>query len=249
MKGKWLVILGVAALLGAATLTACSSGGVSGQLSSLSFSGQQEGIMVNGQGKATAVPDIAMLRVGIEAQQPTVAQAQEQASTAMDKVMAALTGNGVDKKDIQTQTFSITKVTRFDDKTQQEVVLGYRVSNVVQAKIRTIDKVGEIIDAAATAGGDLIRIDSINFSVDDPSPFYTEARTKAMNDAKAKAAQLADLAGVGLGKATFISENTFIPSPQSPVFLDAKAAGGASTPISPGEMEISTTVQVTFAIK
>jgi uncharacterized protein YggE len=250
MKRKWSAVFGVVAVVGIIGLAGCSSGGGAREIGALSFNSQQEGIVVNGQGKATAVPDIATLRVGVEAQQATVAAAQEQAAGAMDRVTNSLKSNGVEAKDIQTQSFSITKVSRFDDKTQQEVVLGYRVSNVVQAKIRAIDKVGEIIDAAAVAGGDLIRIDGINFSVEDPTTYYTQARTAAMNDAKTKASQLADLAGVGLGKATFISENTFLPVPAQPVFLErAGLAADVSTPISPGELEIQTSVQVTFAIR
>ena len=63
---------------------------------------------------------------------------------------------------------------------------------MVTAKIREMDKVGSIIDAVAAAGGDYTRINNIAFSVDDPSPYYTEARQKAMADAKAKAEQLAE---------------------------------------------------------
>ena len=250
MKKRWLLIIGLVLLLGIVGLSGCDSGGsVSGQISGLSLSNQQQGIWVNGSGKVTAVPDIATLRLGIEAQEATVAQAQAQATSAMDKVMTSLTSNGVAKKDIQTQNFNISKVSRYDEKTQQEVVIGYRVTNVVSAKIRDTSKAGSIIDDVAVAGGDLTRIDGIDFSVEDPSAYYEDARELAMADAKAKAKQLADLAGVSLGKATYITENSYSPRIALPVAFEMKAGGGAETPISPGETEITTTVQVTFAIK
>ena len=250
MRKGWLLIAGLVLVLGIIGLTGCEPGSsVSGQVTGLNLSGQQQGIWVSGQGKVTAVPDIATLRLGIEAQAASVAEAQTQAAGAMEKVMTALTNNGVAKKDIQTQYFNITKVTRWDDKNQQEVVIGYRVTNVVTAKIRNIDKVGSIIDAVAVAGGDLTRIDGIDFSVDDPADYYTEARELAMADAKAKAKQLADLAGVTLGKATYITESSYSPAIPSPVRFEAKAAMAAETPISAGEMEITTSVQVTFDIK
>ena len=66
-----------------------------------------------------ATPDIAILRLGIEAQEKTVAEAQAQAAEAMDRVMTALKDNGVADKDIQTQYFNIRKVTRWDDARDQ----------------------------------------------------------------------------------------------------------------------------------
>lgn len=250
MKRRWLFIVGLLLVLGIAGLSGCNSGGsASEQITGLNLSGQQQGIWVSGQGKVTAAPDIVTLRLGVQAQQPSVSEAQAQASAAMDKVMTALTSHGVAKKDIRTQNFNITQLTRYDTKTQQQVVTGYQVTNIVTAKIRDTSKAGDIIDAAAAGGGDLTRIDGINFSIDDPSAYYTEARKLAMADAKAKANQLADLAGVSLGKATYITESSYSPPISAPMALEAKAVGVAATPISPGETEITTTVQVTFSIK
>ncbi len=261
MKRKWLVILGVVALLGVVGLTACSSGDspttggtttgatVSGQTSIVNVGSQQQGISVTGQGKVTVVPDIATLQLGIEAQESTVAQAQQEAATAMNKVMTSLTNDGVAKNDIKTQTFSITQVTQYDNKTQKQIIIGYRVDNMVIAKIRTLDKVGSIIDDVAAAGGDLTRINSISFSVDDPTPYYTQARKAAMADAQSKASQLANEAGVGLGKPTFISDSTYTPPVPSPVVTMAEAPALATTPISPGSMDITDSVQITYAIK
>jgi hypothetical protein len=105
-------------------------------------------------------------------------------------------------------------------------------------------------------GGDLIRIDSINFSVDDPSIYYKEAREKAMTDAKDRAEHLAELAGLTLGKPTYISEGA-----QTSVYRDvyyemavpttpASPAPVIEMPaaISPGELEVSLTVQVAYSI-
>lgn len=211
---------------------------------------QQEGIWVSGQGKVTVEPDIANISLGIEAQASTVSDAQAQAASAMDKVMDVLTRNGVAKKDIQTQRFNISRVTRWDDKNQREIVIGYRVTNTVSAKIRDIDKAGATIDAVAQAGGDLTRINSIYFSIDDPTAYQNQAREKALADAKAKAAQMASLTGVKLGKATYITEN--LSSPSVPMYrgaaMDAGAAPAPTTPISPGQMDLAVTVQVVFAI-
>ena len=260
MKKKWLWAIGLALVIPIVALSGCYAGipvpgsprwaNVPSSLQ-VNLGNQQQGIWVTGEGKVTAVPDIATLRLGIEAQEATVAEAQTQASEAMDRVMAALIDNEVADRDIQTQYFSIHKVTRWDETKNQEIVIGYRVTNMVTAKIRDIDKAGLIIDAVAMAGGDLTRIDSISFSIDDPSVYFEEARQKAMADAEAKAEQLASLAGVRLGKPTYISESGYLPPPIYPrVAYEGvpMPAPAPPPPISPGEMEITLTVQIAYAI-
>ena len=249
VKKIWLLAISLALVLAIVGLAGCSpESTVPLEIEGLSISNQQEGIWVSGQGVVTVTPDIATLRLGVEVQAATVAIAQSQAIEAMDEVMTALTDNGVAEKDIQTQYFSIRQITRWDQDDDEEVVIGYRVTNTVTAKIRDVDEAGTVIDAVAAAGGDFIRIDSINFSVDDPSAYYEEAREEAMADAEAKAEQLAELAGGNLGKATYISESSQTPPPIYRQDIYEEAIPAAETPISPGEMEISLTVQVAYAL-
>lgn len=248
MKKRWLLSAGMALILSVFLLVGCtpatsSSGGI--------LSTQQEGIWVNGIGKVSVTPDLATLRLGVESQEVSVAQAQAKATDAMNRVRDALKNNGVSDKDIQTQSFNIYKVTRWDENSQREVVIGYRVSNIVMVKIRDIPKTGTIIDAVAVAGGDLTRIDSIGLSVDDPTEYQEDARVKAMADAEAKAKQLAKEGGVTLRKPTFISESTQTPSPIYPIRseLAFSAPAAAPAPISAGETEIIVSVQVIYEIQ
>jgi len=247
-------------ILAVVGLSACSSeGGVSlsGETSGLkvNLNSQQEGIWVSGRGEVAAVPDLATLRLGIEAQEASVAEAKAKASEAMERVMTALADSGVAEKDIQTQNFRIRQRTRWDDMLQDEVVVGYRVTNDVIAKIRDLEKTGDVIDAVVAAGGDYTRIDDLNFSVDDPTAYYDEAREQAMADAKGKAEKIADLAGMKLGDATYITESSSsslynyisygmaMPSP-----APTPAMVTETPPISPGEVEISINMQVAYSI-
>ncbi len=259
MKKHWLLIIGITLVAAVVGLSGCACGVPTlAELPSnlqVNLNSQQEGIWVNGNGEVTVTPDIANLRLGIEAQEASVAEAQTKASEAMAKVMAALTDNQVAEEDIQTQYFRIRERTRWNPESEEEIVVGYEVSNMVVAKVRDIDKIGTIIGSVVEAGGDLIRIDSIGFSVDDPSVYYEEAREKAMADAEARAEHLAELAGVTLGKPTYISEGV-----QTPVYRDVyyEFPGGMAPPapapapappsISPGELEVSLTVQVAYSI-
>lgn len=208
---------------------------------------QQTGIWVSGTGEVMAVPDVAILTVGVEARKATVKAAQSEAAAAMNAVVDALKSNGVGDKDIQTLWYSIVPVTRWDDKTDEQITTGYSVTNTVTAKIRDISKAGTIIDAVADAGGDLTRISGITFTVNDPTAYYSQAREKAMKDAAAKAQQLAALAGVTLGKVIYISESGgYIPQPIR--LYDSAVGGSGYTPISPGELDIILTVQVAYTI-
>jgi len=256
MKKRWLLAISLTLVLATVGLCGCSQGGTSQELPSgtqVNLNTQQEGIWVTGKGEVSITPDIATLRLGVESQKVSVAEAQAEASEAMDKVMAALKESGVAEKDIQTQYFNIRQRTKWDRETDEEIVIGYQVTNTVSAKVRDIDKVGAIIDAAAKAGGDLVRIQGISFSVEEPSTYYRDLRGKAMADAEAKAKQLAKLAGVTLGKATYVSEGIQMPLPPWYEMMGGMAAAPmppmeAPPPISPGETKISFTVQVAYII-
>ncbi len=254
MKKVWLLVISLALVLAVVGVAGCSSGitasGEGNEGIKVNLNSQQEGVWITGTGKVSVIPDIATLSLGIEAQVESVAAAQSQAAEAMEKVMAALTANGIPEKDIQTQYFNIDRVTRWDNDKQQETIIGYRVTNTVTVKIRDMEKIGATIDAVIMAGGDFTRVNNIGFSVEDPSEYYEEARAKAITDARTKAQQLAELAEVKLGKPIYISEST----PYSPViyrqgmYESNMAVPAAETPISVGEMEISLTVQITYTI-
>lgn len=251
-KGLLLVVALVAVvallLVGCEETTTSESASSENLQTSLACDGsQQTGIWVSGEGKAMAAPDIAILSLGIESQETTVKAAQTNAASAMAAVVAALKSNGVADKDIYTTVYTIEVVTKWDKDTEELITVGYKVTNIVTAKLRDISKAGTIIDAVADAGGDLTRVSGISFTVDNPTSYYTQARAKAMADAKAKAEQMADLADIELGKPTYISESSYIPIPY-PVRSYAES-GSATTLISPGELEITITVQVAYSIQ
>jgi uncharacterized protein len=227
------------------TNNAATSG--SGSTAIIYSSSQGAGISVNGTGVITVAPDIAQITLGVQSKQNTVAAAQTQANTAMNAVMAALKANNIADKDIQTSQFSINPVYTYNNTTGQSTVTGYSVTNTVNVKIRDLTKVGSIIDAVAAAGGDNTVINGISFLVDDPTQYYAQARTLAMNDAKSKATQLASAAGVTLGAPIFISESTY--SQSGTVYYAKDALGGSSTPISAGESNVTINVQVNYAIQ
>ena len=245
MKNKFLLLFSVIAIL---ILAAVSLVGCQATVTPSSVSNQQTGISVNGEGKVTVSPDVANIQLGIQVQATTVADAQSQATKAMNDVMAALKANGVADQDIQTQYYNVQQVTTWDTNKQQQIVTGYMVSNVVNVKVRDVTKAGSVIDAVTAAGGDLTRVNSIEFTLNDPTTSMDKAREIAMADANDTATQLAKLAGVKLGKPISISESS--STPPYPVYTkDAVAGSSSSTPISAGTLDITLDVQVVYAIQ
>jgi uncharacterized protein YggE len=242
MKKGLLLVIGLVLVI-SLLLIGCESQETTGANGS-----QQTGVWVSGTGKVTAVPDVAIFSLGVEAQEKTVKEAQSEAISAMNAIITALKANGVAEKDIQTQWYNISPVMKWVEDTNEQITIGYKVTNMATVKIRDISKAGATIDAVAEAGGNLTRINSINFTVDDPTAYYNQAREKAMQDANAKAEQMATLAGITLGKPTYISESGgYIPTPY--YLKDYAEGGSASTPISPGELDITLSVQVAYAIE
>ena len=229
-----------------------------GNLDSLHVDGAIGGIRVSGTGTVSVEPDVAILQVGVEVFAGKVSTARSEASKAMDSVVSVLKKEGVEEKDIQTTRFNIyprydyEEVTINGKRIGTQVLTGYTVNNTVKAKIYEIDKVGEIIDKGADAGGDYARINGVDFTVDDPTPYQTEIRKMAVEDAVGKAQEYALLTNVELGPVIELNEMTpgSVHSPYEADYgMRMMAAAPPTTSISAGQLEISLTVNTLFAIK
>ena len=138
---------------------------------------------------------------------------------------------------------------------RERIITGYEVSNNLTVKLRDLHTVGEIIDEVTNAGGDQIRFNGINFSIDDPSPLQDEALTAAINDAVSKAGWVAETAGVQLGSLLHISEGfqsdgVYPAHPYGAGMAYAmELAAPSSVLVSGGTLEVTASVQALFSIK
>jgi uncharacterized protein YggE len=207
------------------------------------------GVNASGTGTAVGVPDVLTLTVGVSAQRENVAEAREAAATAQTAVIQALRDNGVAEEDIQTVQFSVSPQYNFTQERQE--IIGYVVSNVVTAKVRDLDSAGDVIDAATTAGGNDAVVQGVSFGIDDPTELQAQAREEAVRKAREQAEQLASNAGASLGKLLSISESSYYPvyDRAFPSAAGGAASQEAATPIQSGQLEISVTVNVLYAIE
>jgi uncharacterized protein YggE len=211
---------------------------------------QQTGISVTGTGSVTVVPDIGVISLGVEVSRTTVADARSEAAASMDAVRTALKRASVEDRDIATQYFNIQPQygnSTSLDKLGMPTIVGYTVTNQVTVKVRKVDNLSTVLDAAIAAGGNAMRVNGVSFTVDDPERYQSEAREKAVADAKQRAGQLASLANVKLGAARAITESNNSGGGAYPVAVAAQRSG--DTALSPGETEVSLTVSVVFDVE
>jgi uncharacterized protein YggE len=243
LKLKFLIV--PAAVAVALLAVACDSGDTIVQPA-----GSPTGITATGTGRAFGEPDVAVITVGVNVQRETVAQAREDAAAAQQAVIDSLKANGVADEDIQTVQFSVYPQYDYTPTRPQGEIIGYVVSNVVTAKVRDLDTTSEVIDEATLAGGNDAVVQGVAFTIDDPTELQEVARRDAVAQARRQAEQLADAAGVDLGKLVYVSESGgFIPFERGIGGADAAAQVPVASPIEPGQVEVNITVTLQFALE
>ncbi len=204
-------------------------------------------ISVTGTGRVTTVPDVADVSVGVSLTRATVRDSQAAAASAMQAVIAAIKTAGVANKDIQTTQLSLQPVYDYSSNGSAPKLTGFQIANTVQATVRNLGTISDVIDGALAAGA--TTLNGITFRVDDPSAAEAQARLAAMQDARATADALASAAGVTITGVQSIAEQS--SNPPTPVpYLAAGAARAAdlSTPVQVGTNEIDVSVSVVYLI-
>ncbi len=205
-------------------------------------------ITVVGEGKVRIKPDIAQATIGVEVIKPTVKEASKGARDTMEAVLKALKEQGVDEKDIQTSGFSVWAERPYGPEGPSEEIL-YHVSNQVAVTIRDLDTVETVLGATIEAGANSIY--GVTFSLADPGQVESEARKKAVDDARAKAQELATLNGVKLGDVVSVSEvvgsRGGYYAAGFPRAVAVEMGGGGGGPIAPGELELTMQLEIVYA--
>ncbi len=230
-------------ILATLVLSACSASVQVGQ------SQQPRTINVNGNAQVVLAPDIAYISIGVHSEAKSAKEAVATNNAQTQAVIDAIKSQGVDPKDIQTTNFSVYQQEKFSP-TNEDLGPYFYVDNTVYVTVRDVTKIGSILDAAIAAGAN--NIYGITFDVQNKDAATAAGRDQAMADAQAQAEQLAKAAGVTLGDVQSIS---YYSNPPTPVYYDNKAAapagvgGGASVPISTGQLTMTVSVNVTYGIK
>ena len=210
-------------------------------------------IRVTGEADDELVPDIATVRVGVSATQPSAAEVEQDIAQRMNSMLITIRQDlGIDDSDVQTQSFSVHPKTRWDSSLNRSVQDGFRGSQHVALTIRNVEQVGTAIDQLIAAGAD--SVDGLQFAVEDQDAAKSKLRKQAIDDAWKNAEALANDLGVEIVRLIGFDEPGYATADfeHAEVFaLSAEEARGSANPpkIAPGSQDVYSQVELTFEIR
>jgi len=214
---------------------------------SFSVSASEENVsklIVQGEGKVSAVPDMATVVLGVEARNASALVAAKENARLMNETISALLSSGIASADIQTSHFSLTSLPQEETKASGEMQKApeFIATSQVTVRLNNTADVGRVLDAAAAAGSNSIK--DLNFDIRNPQPEKDRALALAIEDARRKAEVAAKAAGVELGRVLEIAEGYgyVTPAAKSAIQFDV------ATPVQPGEMEVTASVTLTYEV-
>ena len=215
----------------------------------------EQTISVSGTATASSSPDSLVIVLGVESEAKTANESLSQNSNSLNSVISSLTNSGLSEDDIQTSNFSIypmyDSIKDFNGNWQQ-VLTGYRVSNILSIQTDKIDSAGDIIDAAVSSGAN--RVDNVSFQLSDEKSqkISDDLIADAINDATQKAEKaLVPLKQKIVGVKSVVIHDNVVPYYDSPMrasFDGFAESSMKSAPIMSGDEEITTNVSVVFYI-
>jgi uncharacterized protein YggE len=205
----------------------------------------QRTISVTGTGTAYGTPDTVYITFGVDMVDDNIDTAVSTARESLNTIIAAVRSAGVEERDIQTTYFNVFPEDRYSSTGEQTGMRQFRVSLGISVTVRAIDNAAPVISAALNAGANSVQ--NLSFGIADTRPLESEARTAAVSDARSRAEELAQAFGVTLGEVIRIDEGFSGGGiPLGGARMDSAAI--SSNQIVPGQLSVSSNIQVTFAI-
>ena len=209
----------------------------------------EDAITMSGEGVVQVVPDRAWITVGAESRANTARDAQRRNTDAMSPVLAKLKSAGIPPEAIRTVGYDVQY--EWDFVNGKRVGRGYVARNTVEVRVDTVDRLGELLEAAVGSGA--TTLGGIRFDLKDRNAHEREAVRLAVVNARAKADTAASVAGRSLDRVMRVDEQGLV-SPPVPLRMmrevaQAGVVADAAAPISSGQIEIRATVALTVALK
>ena len=202
-------------------------------------------ITVTGVGTSTVTPDAVRFFASVSVVAKSNKEALASTSKSATAVRGALRDNGIATKDIKTSSLTVYPEYNYTQDRGQEL-LGYRATQSFTVVIRKADNAGVVIDAAVSAGGDLLQVNGIAPFLLNGAAATEQAREAAVADARARANSYAKYLGASLGRVISLTEVN-APVYNFPIMAKGAAAEDA-TQIDLGETEVTVTVTVRWGL-
>ena len=206
-------------------------------------------------------PDLLEIDFRVQTQSDNAKDSQARNAVVASQLKSGVEALGINDSEITTTSYSVQPVYTSNylcDKNNnncyyQSNVTGYQTVQSIAVDVYQLDQGGAIIDAASNAGNNETFVDSTSFMLkpETQAMVAKELLNEAAGDAKAKAQSIADGLGISVGKVLSASENTYTPTPYYNSFKDMAMPGGAvpaATQLSPGQLDVSASVSVSYEV-
>ncbi|MGP3695975.1 SIMPL domain-containing protein [Rhodobacter sp. NSM] len=202
-------------------------------------------LTVTGEGTVAGRPDMATITLGVTSQGATAAEAMSANGENLARVLERLKTAGIEDRDLQTSGLSLNPNWTQNPDGAAPQIDGYVASNMLTVRVRTLDRLGAVLDQAVQDGANTLH--GVGFGLSDPEPAMDEARKRAVAKAQARARLLTEAAGVTLGPIMEIREGGDAGQPPMPMYREAAMA--APVPVAEGEIETAAQVTLVYELK
>lgn len=204
-------------------------------------------VTVSGEGEIAVAPEIATVRLSIEARDPDLAAAQQQASQVVDAVLVLAAEIGVGKDALQSTQLRVHP--EFDWHEGRQTLRGYLVQREIRVELEDVAKLGPLLERAMRAG--VNNISAPELDVKDPRKLHREVLQLAAADAEANAEALARTLGAELGGIRRLhAMEGGMPEPMAEIqMMRAKDAAGAEQSYTAGRITVRARVQAEFDLR
>jgi uncharacterized protein YggE len=192
-------------------------------------------------------PDTVVITLGVQTRGTEVGPAVAANNETAERVMKAVTDLGVSPDDVQTTYFSIWTQTGYDEFGNPTDVITYFVDNTVTVTLHDVSQLGKLLGDALAAGANSVQ--SLSYTVADPSAVLGPARSEALADAQQQAGQLAAESGVALGEILTIVESSGGQAPVPEPYAGQVTPAASDVPTAAGTIEYIVQLAVTYGIR
>ncbi|RDC74579.1 DUF541 domain-containing protein [Rhodovulum sp. 12E13] len=199
------------------------------------------------EGRASAAPDMATITLGVTAEAESAEAAVAEMSQSAQAVIDRLSEQGIAARDLQTSALSLSPRWRgeYGSRDEPREIVGYVAETTVTARVRALDSLGAVLDAAVGSGANVFR--GLSFGLSEPQPVQDAARRAAVAEAQRRAGLFADAAGVSLGPLVRL-EDTGGGQPRPMMRAEMAMSDAGAVPVAEGELDVTARVRMVWKI-
>ncbi|MCC9167231.1 SIMPL domain-containing protein [Pontibacter harenae] len=205
-------------------------------------------VSVNGVGEVMVKPTEVVVSLGIEEREKTLDAVRKLTDKKAAAVINYLRKQGLDSKHVQTSFVTLNPIYNNGEfsRTTPDFYVAQKSMTIT---IKQIDKYDQILAGLYEVG--VNRVDGVSFQVSDLEKYKTEARKKAILQAKQKAIALTSELGAKVGRVYAIDEGSSdMPRPLLRGKMESMSYDAAQGPsIASGELVVTSSVNVSFIIE